>query len=65
MKDVKMLTRNLSKNMERLWIKLSRWPSWFVFQSDILLSSVDVFENFHNKCIEIYKLEPNHFLLVQ
>ena len=22
----------------------------------------DVFENFRNKCIEIYKLDPNHFL---
>ena len=23
---------------------------------------VDVFENFRNKCIEIYKLDPAHFL---
>ena len=30
-------------------------------QSDTLLLS-DVFENFRNKCIEIYKLDPAHFL---
>ena len=30
-------------------------------QSDILLLA-DVFENFRNKCIEIYELEPAHFL---
>ena len=29
-------------------------------QSDTLLLA-DVFENFHNKCIEIYKLDPAHF----
>ena len=30
-------------------------------QSDTLLLS-DLFENFRNKCIEIYKLDPVHFL---
>ena len=30
-------------------------------QSDTLLL-VDVFENFRNKCIEIYELDPTHFL---
>ena len=30
-------------------------------QSDILLLG-DVFENFRNKCIEIYELDPAHFL---
>ena len=29
-------------------------------QSDILLLA-DVFENFRNKCIEIYELHPAHF----
>ena len=29
--------------------------------SDILLLA-DVFENFGNKCIEIYELDPAHFL---
>ena len=33
--------------------------SWRV--SDTLLL-VDVFENFRNKCIKIYKLDPTHFL---
>ena len=30
-------------------------------QSDILLLA-DVFENFRNKCIEIYEIDPAHFL---
>ena len=30
-------------------------------QSDTLLL-VDVFENFRDKCIEIYELDPAHFL---
>ena len=30
-------------------------------QSDTLLLT-DVFENFRNKCIEIYELDPAHFL---
>ena len=30
-------------------------------QSDSLLFA-DVFENFRNKCIEIYELDPAHFL---
>ena len=30
-------------------------------QSDILLLA-DVFENFRNKCIEIYELDPAHFV---
>ena len=30
-------------------------------QSDTLLLA-DVFENFRNKCIEIYELDPNYFL---
>ena len=32
-------------------------------QRDILLLA-DVFENFRNKCIEIYELDPAHFLSV-
>ena len=31
-------------------------------QSDTLLLA-DVFENFRNKCIEIYELDPAHFCL--
>ena len=30
-------------------------------QSDTLLLA-DVFENFRNKCVEIYELDPPHFL---
>ena len=32
----------------------------FYVQSDTLLFT-DVFENFRNKCIEIYELDPPHF----
>ena len=32
-------------------------------QSDTLLLT-DIFENFRNKCIEIYELDPAHFLSV-
>ena len=31
------------------------------FQSDTLLLS-DVFENFRNMCIKVYKLDPTHFV---
>ena len=31
------------------------------FQSDTLLLA-DVFENFRNKCLEVYELDPPHFL---
>ena len=30
-------------------------------QSDILLLA-DIFENFKNKCLEVYELDPAHFL---
>ena len=33
----------------------------FYIQSDTLLLA-DVFENFRKKCIEIYELDPTHFL---
>ena len=33
----------------------------FYVQSDTFLFA-DVFENFRNKCIEIYELDPVHFL---
>ena len=33
----------------------------FYVQSDTLLFA-DVFENFRNKCIKIYELDPAHFL---
>ena len=36
----------------------------FYVQSHTLLIA-DVFENFRNKCIEIYKLDPAHFLSAQ
>ena len=39
---------------------LGDYHHWYV-QSEILLLA-DVFENFWNKCIEIYELDPPHFL---
>ena len=40
--------------------KLGDYHGLYV-QSDTLLLA-DVFENFRKKCIEIYELDPNHFL---
>ena len=40
--------------------KLGDYHDFYV-QSDTLLLA-DAFENFRNKCIEIYELEPAHFL---
>ena len=34
----------------------------FCVQSDTLFLAFDVFENFRNKCMEIYELDPAHFL---
>ena len=39
---------------------LSEYHDLYI-QSDTLLLA-DVFENFRNKCIEIYELYPDHFL---
>ena len=35
--------------------------SWLYVQSDTLRLA-DIFENFRDKCIEIYQLDPAHFL---
>ena len=40
--------------------KLGDYHDFYV-QSDTLLLA-DAFKNFRNKCIEIYELEPAHFL---
>ena len=49
------------KLFEELKLKnLGDYPDLYV-QSDTLLLA-DVFENFRNKCIEIYELDPAHFL---
>ena len=39
---------------------LGDYHDWYV-QSNTLLRS-NVFENFRNKCLEIYELDPAHFL---
>ena len=41
--------------------KLKNLGEYLYVQSDPLLLA-DVFENFKNKCIEIYQLDPAHFL---
>ena len=49
------------KMFEELKVKnLGDYHDLYV-QSDTLLLA-DVFENFRNKCIEIYELDPAHFL---
>ena len=39
---------------------LGKYHDLYVQSNTLLL--VDVFENFRNKCIEIYELDPAHFL---
>ena len=39
---------------------LSEYHDLYVKSDTLLLA--DVFENFRNKCIEIYELDPSHFL---
>ena len=52
---------NAQKIFEKLKLKdLGDYHDLYV-QSDTLLLA-DVFENFRNKCIEIYELDPAHFL---
>ena len=49
------------KVFEELRLKhLGEYHDLYV-QNDTLLLA-DVFENFRNKCIEIYELDPTHFL---
>ena len=49
------------KVFEEFTIKnLAKYHDLYV-QSDTLLLA-DIFENFKNRCIEIYKLDPAHFL---
>ena len=43
------------------WKPIIRFLNNSYVQSDTLLLP-DVFENFRNKCIEIYELDPAHFL---
>ena len=39
---------------------LSEYHELYVQYDTLLLA--DIFENFRNKCIEIYELDPTHFL---
>ena len=62
MEDIADVDRRLAK---RVFKNLNNknpvdYHSFYV-QSDTLLLA-DVFENFRNKCIEIYELDPAHFL---
>ena len=51
------------KIFEELKFKnLGEYHDLYVQRDTLLLA--DVFENFRNKCIEIYKLDPAHFLSV-
>ena len=53
-------THMLIKVFEELALKHLGDYHYLHVQSDTLLPA-DVFENFINKCIEIYELEPAHF----
>ena len=52
-KHAKRVFKNLNKK------NLGDYDDLYV-QGSLLLA--DVFENFRNKCIEIYELDPAHFL---
>ena len=53
--------RHANKVFKRIKLKnLGDYHDLYV-QSDAILLA-DVFENFSNKCIEIYELDPAHFL---
>ena len=46
---------------EELKLKnFGEYPNLYVQSHTLLLA--DMFENFRNKCIEIYELDPAHFL---
>ena len=47
--------------MGSIWNKKSWWDHDFYVPCNTFLLS-DVFENFRNKCIEKYELDPAHFL---
>ena len=52
-------------HVQKVWdifeiINLGEYHDLYV-QSDTLLLA-DVFENFRDKCIDIYELDPSHFL---
>ena len=54
-------THMLEKVFEELGLKnLGDYHDFYVHRDTFLLA--DVFENFRNKCIEIYELDPAHFL---
>ena len=44
-----------------IWNKKFRWISRLNVQSDTLLLE-DMFENFRNKCLEVYELDPVYFV---
>ena len=53
--------RHATKYVKTIWYKQSRWLSWFFAEYDTVLLA-DVFENFRNKCIEIYELDSTHLV---
>ena len=62
MEDITNVDYRHSKGVLKYFINkyLRDYHNWNV-QSDTLLLA-DVYENFRNKCIEIYELDPAHFL---
>ena len=55
--------RHGNKVFKRFKLKnLGEYHDLYV-ESDTLLLA-DVFENFRNKCLEVYQLDPTHFLII-
>ena len=47
-------------NAEKAWEVFDEYHDLYVLSDTLLLA--EVFENFRAKCIEIYALDPSHFL---
>ena len=57
-----MKTTHAQKVFEKFKLKsLGDYHNLYVQSGTLLVA--DVFENFRNKCIEIYKLDPAHFFI--
>ena len=59
-KSATFFTTYVKKDLVLLMTNLGNYHDFYVQIDRFLL--VDVFENFRNKCIEVYELEPVHFL---
>ena len=56
-----MQIKHIQKEFEKIWNKiLGEYHDLYVQSNTLLLA--DVFENFQSMCLEIYELDPAHYL---